>query len=96
LADSRVLLEILVCKSLLQKFFILRGFLPQPEIMSIRLRAAWTSDQNLHLQMQAPQKKRCKTIFREKLSGASPERPEFQRMLDQLRTANQEDRICAR
>jgi DNA invertase Pin-like site-specific DNA recombinase len=63
--------------------------------MSIRLRAAWTSDQNLHLQMQAPQKKRCKTIFREKLSGASPERPEFQRMLDQLRTANQ-DRICAR
>jgi DNA invertase Pin-like site-specific DNA recombinase len=61
-----------------------------------RLRAAWTSDQNLHhLQMQAPRKSAAKTIFREKLSGASPERQEFQRMLDQLRRANQ-DRICAR
>jgi DNA invertase Pin-like site-specific DNA recombinase len=43
-----------------------------------------TLDQNLDLQMQALRKAGCKKIFREKLSGASRERPEFQRMLDQL------------
>jgi DNA invertase Pin-like site-specific DNA recombinase len=44
-----------------------------------------TLDQNLDLQMQTLRKAGCKKIFREKVSGASRERPEFQRMLDQLR-----------
>jgi len=44
-----------------------------------------TLDQNLDLQMQALRKAGCKKIFREKISGASRERPEFQRMLDQVR-----------
>ena len=35
--------------------------------------------------MQVLRKSGCKKIFREKVSGASRERPEFQRMLDQLR-----------
>ncbi len=45
-------------------------------------------DQNLDLQMQALRKAGCKKIFREKLSGASRERPEFQRMRDQLRNGD--------
>jgi DNA invertase Pin-like site-specific DNA recombinase len=40
---------------------------------------------NLDLQMQALRKAGYKKTFREKLSGARRERPEFQRMLDQLR-----------
>ena len=44
-----------------------------------------TLDQHLDLQMQALKKEGCKKIFREKISGASRERPEFQRMLDQIR-----------
>jgi DNA invertase Pin-like site-specific DNA recombinase len=47
-----------------------------------------TLDQNLDLQMQALRKAGCKKIFREKLSGTSRERPEFQRMLDQLRNGD--------
>ena len=43
-----------------------------------------TLDQNLDLQMQALRKAGCKKIFREKVSGRR-ERPEFQRMLEQLR-----------
>ena len=38
-----------------------------------------TLDQNLDLQMQALRKAGCKNILREKLSGTSRERPEFQR-----------------
>ena len=45
-----------------------------------------TLDHNLDVQMQALRKAGCKKIFREKLSGASRERSEFQRMLDQLRS----------
>lgn len=44
-----------------------------------------TLDQNLDLQLQALKKAGCKRIFREKGSGANRQRPEFQRMLDQLR-----------
>jgi DNA invertase Pin-like site-specific DNA recombinase len=44
-----------------------------------------TLEQNLDLQLQALKKGGCKKIFREKVSGASRQRPEFQRMLDQLR-----------
>jgi DNA invertase Pin-like site-specific DNA recombinase len=44
-----------------------------------------TLEQNLDLQMQALKKAGCRRIFREKVSGASRERPECQRMIDQLR-----------
>ena len=44
-----------------------------------------TLDQNLDLQLQALKKAGCQKIFREKISGASRQRPEFQKMLDQLR-----------
>jgi DNA invertase Pin-like site-specific DNA recombinase len=44
-----------------------------------------TLDQKLDLQMQALKKAACTKIFREKASGASRERPELQRMLDQIR-----------
>jgi DNA invertase Pin-like site-specific DNA recombinase len=44
-----------------------------------------TLDQKLDLQMQALKKAGCKKIFREKVSGASRDRPELTRMLDQIR-----------
>jgi len=44
-----------------------------------------TLDQNLDLQLQTLKKAGCQKIFREKVSGASRQRPEFQKMLDQLR-----------
>lgn len=53
--------------------------------MNIGYARVSTLDQNLDLQMHALRKAGCKKIFREKVSGASRERPEFQRMLDQLR-----------
>jgi DNA invertase Pin-like site-specific DNA recombinase len=56
--------------------------------MNIGYARVSTLDQNLDLQMQALKKVGCKKIFREKVSGASLERPEFQRMLDQLRNGD--------
>jgi DNA invertase Pin-like site-specific DNA recombinase len=53
--------------------------------MNIGYARVSTLDQNLDLQMQALRKADCKKIFREKVSGTSRERPEFRRMLDQLR-----------
>jgi DNA invertase Pin-like site-specific DNA recombinase len=44
-----------------------------------------TQEQNLDLQLQALKQAGCKRIFREKVSGASRQRPEFLRMLDQIR-----------
>jgi DNA invertase Pin-like site-specific DNA recombinase len=44
-----------------------------------------TQDQNLDLQLKALKKAGCRKIFREKVSGFNPQRPEFQRMLDQIR-----------
>ena len=44
-----------------------------------------TQDQNLDLQLKALKKADCRKIFREKVSGFNRQRPEFQRMLDQLR-----------
>jgi DNA invertase Pin-like site-specific DNA recombinase len=58
------------------------------EVMNIGYARVSTLDQNLDLQMQALRKAGCKKIFREKLSGASRERPEFQRMLEQLRNGD--------
>ena len=53
--------------------------------MNIGYARVSTVEQNLDLQIQALKKMGCKRIFREKVSGSSRERPEFQRMLDQLR-----------
>jgi DNA invertase Pin-like site-specific DNA recombinase len=44
-----------------------------------------TQDQRLNLQLEALRKAGCKRIFREKVTGAYRERPELNRMLDQLR-----------
>jgi DNA invertase Pin-like site-specific DNA recombinase len=54
-------------------------------IMNIGYARVSTLEQNLDLQMQVLRKSGCKKIFREKVSGASRERPECHRMLDQLR-----------
>ena len=44
-----------------------------------------TQDQRLNLQLEALRKAGCKRIFREKVTGAYRDRPELNRMLDQLR-----------
>ncbi len=44
-----------------------------------------TKDQNLSLQVDALKEAGCEMIFQEKISGAKSERPELNRMLDQLR-----------
>src|SRR5208337_4914441 len=69
---------------------LLQGLLPRSgcKVMNIGYARVSTVDQNLDLQMQALRKVGCKKIFREKVSGASRERPEFQRTLDQLRNGD--------
>jgi DNA invertase Pin-like site-specific DNA recombinase len=47
-----------------------------------------TRDQNLDLQLKALKKAGCEKIFRDKLSGFTRQRPEFQRMLDQVRSGD--------
>ena len=44
-----------------------------------------TQDQKLDLQLKLLNKAGCQKIFREKVSGFTKQRPEFQRMLDQIR-----------
>jgi len=44
-----------------------------------------TQDRKLDLQLRALKKAGCQKIFREKVSGFSRQRLEFQRMLDQIR-----------
>lgn len=44
-----------------------------------------TTDQNLELQLGALNQAGCRRIYQEKISGAKRERPELQRLLDQLR-----------
>jgi DNA invertase Pin-like site-specific DNA recombinase len=90
LAETRVLRAIFVCKSLLQKLILLQKLLPRSgaRLWNIGYARVSTLDQNLDLQMQALRKAGYKKIFREKVSGVSRERPEFQRMLDQLRNGD--------
>lgn len=44
-----------------------------------------TTDQNLDLQIAALTAAGCGRIYQEKISGAKIDRPELQRLLDQLR-----------
>jgi DNA invertase Pin-like site-specific DNA recombinase len=90
LGETHVLLEIFVCKSLLQKPIFLRELLRQDrsKVVKIGYARVSTLDQKLDLQMQALRKAGCKRIFREKVSGVSRQRPEFQRMLEQLRDSD--------
>lgn len=44
-----------------------------------------TADQHLTVQLEALKEAGCKKIFREKVSGAKRQRPELDRMLEQLR-----------
>jgi DNA invertase Pin-like site-specific DNA recombinase len=44
-----------------------------------------TQDQRLNLQLEALQRRGCKRVFREKVTAAYPDRPELNRMLEQLR-----------
>ena len=44
-----------------------------------------TQDQKLDLQLKSLKNAGCQKIFREKVSGFNRQRPEFQRMLDQIR-----------
>ena len=44
-----------------------------------------TKDQNLNLQMDDLKKTGCEKIFKEKITGATKERPQLQKMIDQLR-----------
>ena len=44
-----------------------------------------TQDQKLDLQLKLLKTAGCQKIFREKVSGFNRHRPEFQRMLDQIR-----------
>ena len=47
-----------------------------------------TTDQNLDLQLTALKEAGCSRIFQEKISGAKKDRPELQRLLDQLRSGD--------
>jgi len=73
----------LVCKSMPQKV----GFMQ--ELLQVAMKIGYarvsTQDQKLDLQLKALKKAGCQKIFREKVSGATRQRPEFQRMLDQIR-----------
>jgi len=53
--------------------------------MNIGYARVSTDDQDLALQLAALRKSKCRRVFQEKISGACADRPELQRMLDQLR-----------
>jgi DNA invertase Pin-like site-specific DNA recombinase len=53
--------------------------------MNIGYARVSTTDQSLDLQLAALEQAGCRRIFREKVSGAERQRPELQRLLDQLR-----------
>jgi DNA invertase Pin-like site-specific DNA recombinase len=80
-----------ICKSLLQKHIILRGFLQlhqRTSNMKIGYARVSTVEQNLDLQLQAIKKAGCRRIFQEKISACTGSRPELQRLLDQIRAGD--------
>lgn len=82
--------QILVCKSMPQKVGFMQGFVQHiwSATMKIGYARVSTQDQNLDLQLKALKKAGCQKIFREKISGYNRQRPEFQRMLDQVRSGD--------
>lgn len=48
-----------------------------------------TRDQNLDAQLDALKKDGCKKIYQEKISGAKKDRPELQRLLDNMRSGDE-------
>jgi DNA invertase Pin-like site-specific DNA recombinase len=44
-----------------------------------------TKDQNLDIQLQALRRAGCRQVYQEKVSGVGRSRPEFQKMMDQIR-----------
>jgi DNA invertase Pin-like site-specific DNA recombinase len=75
----------------LQKYGFLRGFLQTLSTsskMKIGYARVSTVEQNLDLQLQALKKAGCKRIYQEKISAGTRNRPEFQRMLDQIRAGD--------
>lgn len=91
-ARRRVLVRnrCLNCKtrSMPQKPILLQGLLhtamPSTPVKIGYARVS-TQDQNLDLQLRALKKAGCGKVFHEKVSGSAGVRPQFQRMLDQLR-----------
>jgi DNA invertase Pin-like site-specific DNA recombinase len=74
--------QIFVCKSMPQKLRLMQELLQEMKIGYARVS---TQDQKLDLQLKALKNAGCRKIFREKVSGWIRQRPEFQRMLDQIR-----------
>jgi DNA invertase Pin-like site-specific DNA recombinase len=75
----------------MQKYAFLRGFLKTLSTsskMKIGDARFSTLEQNLDLQLQALKKAGCRRIFQEKISAGTRNRPEFQRMLDQIRAGD--------
>jgi DNA invertase Pin-like site-specific DNA recombinase len=75
----------------MQKSILLRYDL-QPNrkglIMKMGYARVSTTDQNLELQLNALKEAGCSRIYQEKISGVKKERPELQRLLDQLRSGD--------
>lgn len=61
----------------------------KPTAMKIGYARVSTIDQNLDGQLNALQTAGCGLIFQEKVSGTAKERPELQRMLEQLRPGDE-------
>jgi DNA invertase Pin-like site-specific DNA recombinase len=57
-------------------------------IVNIGYARVSTLDQHLELQLRALKKAGCTKIWREKVSGMTRQRPELQRLLEQLRTGD--------
>jgi DNA invertase Pin-like site-specific DNA recombinase len=70
-----------------QKIALMQGLLQHRRRASVKIGYARvsTQDQKLDLQLKSLKTAGCQKIFREKVSGFNRQRPEFQRMLDQIR-----------
>ena len=77
-----------VLQKYLAKGELFAGIFAKPFKMKIGYARVSTFDQNLDLQLRALEKAGCKKIFREKISSTKRERPQFQRMLDQIRAGD--------